>query len=144
MTVHQRRLKKVQFTIGSTPFDCQLQSWNVDPGAQDGDRQYTYCSAGTGNSFIEETDDEPTLELKFFSDWRSEGISTYLWSNPNVVADFVLDHHPDIPGEHVRWTGQVLLKPPPAGGEARETEITEITLQIIGSVGDGLEFEEVA
>jgi hypothetical protein len=135
MTVHQNRLKVINFTIGATAYDCQIQSWNVDPGVQDGDRQYTYCSSGV-NSFIEETDSEPTLQLKFYSDWRSPtGLSSFLWQNPNVVATFQLDHHPDIASEHVVWSGSVLLQPPPAGGDARDTEISEITLMVIGGLG---------
>ncbi|MFF5992583.1 hypothetical protein [Prauserella flavalba] len=141
MSVHQRRLKQIQFTIGAIPFQCQIQTWNLDPGVQDGDRQYTFCPDG---QFVEETDDEPTLELTFFSDWRSNGLSDYLWSHANEVADFVLDHHPDIPGEHVRYTGQVRLKPPPVGGDARATETSEVTLQVIGTLGAGLTYERVA
>ncbi|WP_435582918.1 hypothetical protein [Amycolatopsis thermoflava] len=143
--VHQRRLKIINFSIDGQPFECQIQTWNLDPGVQDGDRQYTFCSdPNQKNSFVEETDDEPTLELTFFSDWRSNGLSDYLWAHANQEADFVLDHHPDIPGEHVRWTGTVLLKPPPVGGDARATETSEVTLQIIGTLGDGLEYERVA
>jgi hypothetical protein len=138
---HNRRLKLINFTVGGTAFECQLNSWNLDPGAEDGDRQYTYCPDG---AFIEETDDEPTLELTFFSDWRSGGISDFLWSNANTEAAFVLDHHPDIVGEHVRWSGKVLVKPAPVGGDARATETTEVTLQIVGTLGNGLTYERVA
>lgn len=130
MTVHNRRLKLIEFDIAGVGFECQLKNWNLDPGIDDGDRQYTYCPDG---SFIEETDPEATLELEFFSDWRSGGISDYLWANSGTDAAFVLDHHPNIVGEHVRWTGSVKLKASPVGGEARSTEMTEITLQIIGS-----------
>lgn len=134
MTVHQRRLKLITLTVDGTSFECQLNSWNLDPGTKDGDRQYTFCPDGT---FVEETDDEPTLDLKFFSDWRSAGISDFLWSHPNQTVGFVLDHHPDIAGEHVRWTGEVLIKPAPVGGDARDTEMTEVTLQVLGNVADG-------
>lgn len=140
MPVLQRRLKLITLTIGSSAFECQLNSWKLDPGTKDGDRKYTYCPDGM---FISETDDEPTLELKFFSDWRSAGISDYLWANENVVAAFVLDHHPEIVGEHVRWTGSVLIKPPPVGGDARDTEVTEITLQVVGTLGSGLTYARI-
>lgn len=137
---HNRRLKVIEFTVDAISFECQLNSWTLDPGTKDGDRQYTYCPDG---AFVEETDDEPTLELKFFSDWRSAGISDFLWSHPNEVVDFVLDHHPDITGEHVRWTGKVLVKAAPVGGDARDTEMTEITLQVIGTLGDGYTYERI-
>lgn len=133
MSIHQRRLKIITFTLDGVSFDCQITSWTLDPGIKTGDRVYTYCSAGEGqNSFIEETDGEPTLELKFLSDWTENGISDYLWSHNMETADFVLDHHPDIPGEHVRWSGQVQIQAPPAGGDARDTETGDITLPIIG------------
>jgi len=129
MTTNHRRLKKINLSIdGTSGFECQLTSWNLDPGVQDGDRVYTYCD----DSFIEDTDNEPTLDLKFVSDWTAAGISTFLWENAGLEAAFVLDHHPDIVGEHVRWTGNLLVKAPAVGGDARDTEMTEITLQVIG------------
>jgi hypothetical protein len=144
MSVHQRRLKVIQFTIDGNSFDCQVQSWTLDPGIDDGDVQYTFCSSdpsGDGSSFVEETDAEPTLDLTFYSDWRSAGVSTFLWLHKGETLDFVLDHHPNVPGEHVRWSGQLVAKPGPAGGDARDTEQTEVTLQIIPT---SLVFEEVA
>lgn len=134
MAPHNRRLKILNLNIDGNPFDCQLQSWTYDPGIDDGDVQYTYCSDPDGdNSFIEETDPEPTLELHFFSDWRSAGISDYLWQHNGETLDFTIDHHPDIPGEHVRLSGKVVIKPGPVGGDARDTEMTEVTLQCVPS-----------
>lgn len=133
MTVHQRRLKIIQFTIDGTDYSCQIEDWTLDPGVKDGNRGYTYCQAGEGNnSFIEETDGEPTLQLKFLADWTVGGISDYLWKNNNVEAPFVLDHHPDIVGEHKRFSGTVILKAPPVGGAARDTERQEVTLMVLG------------
>jgi hypothetical protein len=125
---HSRRLKLIEFTIDGTSFECQVQSWKLDPGIDDGDRMYSFCPDG---AFIEETDPEPTLELKFFADWRSAGISRFLWDHSGEEAAFVLDHHPDIPAEHVTWSGDLVVKAPPVGGEARETEFTEVTLQCV-------------
>lgn len=135
MTVHQRRLKILTFTIGGTDYSCQVTSWTLDPGIKTGARIYTFCSAGEGqNDFIEETDGEPTLMIKFLSDWTVSGISTYLTENSMTVAAFQLDHHPDIVGEHVRWTGSVQLQAPPNGGDSRVTETQSITLPILGAV----------
>lgn len=134
MSVHQNRLKIIQFVLGGTAFDCQVSSWTLSAGIKTGDREYTFCSAGEGNnSFIEGTDGEPTLELKFFSDWRSAGISDYLWVNNMATVAFTLDHHPDITGEHVQWSGFVQLQAPDAGGDARATETQDITLPIVGT-----------
>lgn len=127
---HNRRLKLIEFSIDGTQFECQVKSWKLDPGFEDGDRMYAFCPDGT---FVEETDPDPTLDLVFFADWRSTGVSRYLTKNTGQEADFVLDHHPDVPAEHVTWTGVVMLKAPPVGGEARETELTEITLQVVGT-----------
>ena len=129
MSVHNRRLKLITFTLDGQSFECQVKTWKLDPGEEDGERMYTFCEDG---EFEEETDDDPTLELSFFSDWRSNGISRYLWENGGSVVAFQLDHHPDIVGEHVRWTGDVKLKRPAVGGDARTTEVTDITLKIIG------------
>lgn len=135
MSVHQRRLKIITLTVDEQEFSCQVQTWNLDPGIKTGDRQYTFCAAGEGeNSFIEETDGEPTLELKFFSDWRSDGISDFLWAHNMETVDFTIDHHPDVDGEHVRFSGQVQLQAPSVGGDARETEVQDITLPVIGAI----------
>lgn len=134
MPVHQRRLKLITFQLNATSFECQLRNWNLDPGIPDGDRQYTFCPDG---AFIEETDPEGTLELEFFSDWQLNGISDFLWTNSGQEATFTIDHHPDIAAEHVQWSGKVLLKAPPVGGEVRTTEMTSITLQVIGDVVGG-------
>lgn len=129
MAVHNRRLKLITFTLGATEFQCQVNTWTMDPGIEDGERQYTFCADG---AFIEETEPEPTLEVRFFSDWREGGISDYLWANNGQTVDFVLDHHPDIAAEHVRWTGKLMIKPGPVGGEPRTTEATEVTFQCVG------------
>lgn len=134
MTVHNRRLKTIVFDLDGSEFQCQVKTWKLDPGAQDGDRMYSFCNDPdpNGGAFIEETDDEPVLELTFFSDWRSAGISRFLWNNNRRDVPFQLDHHPGITGEHMRWTGVVKIKAPAVGGEARATEETEVTLQIVG------------
>lgn len=139
-TPHNRRLKIINFTLDGTEYSAQITSWNLDPGISTGDRVYTFSSEGEGhNSFIEETDGSPTLEFKFVSDWTTSGLSTYLWANNMTTVDFVLDHHPDIVGEHKRWSGQVQLQAPPVGGDARVTETQDITLPIIGTP----QFEEI-
>lgn len=134
MTVHQRRLKIVTFTIAAVDFSCQLKSWTLTAGIKTGSRVYTYCSAGEGqNVFIEETDGEPALTLKFLSDFTSGGISDYLWANNMTTAAFQLDHHIDIVGEHVRWSGSVQIQAPDVGGDARTTEESDCALPIIGT-----------
>jgi hypothetical protein len=129
MAVHNRRLKLIEFAIGATQFECQISSWNLANNSDDGDKQFTFCPDG---EFREETDPDYALELTFFSDWRSGGISDFLVENDGTDAAFTLDHHPDIPAEHVTWTGTCRVKAPNVGGDARATESQEVTLQVIG------------
>lgn len=129
MPINNRRLKRVTFTIGGTDFACQLRSWKINNDTEDGETLYSYCPDGEDR---EETDDSYSLELSFFSDWKSAGVSEYLWANDKQRVAFVLDHHPDIVGEAQRFTGTVVIKAPSVGGEVRTTELTEVTLQIIG------------
>jgi hypothetical protein len=127
MSVHQRRLKVVQLAVGGNQFECQIRNWTLDPGEQDGERQYTFCPEG---EFVEETDPEPELTLEFFADWRVNGMSDYLWQNRGQEAACTIVHHPDTPAETVQFSGTVRLKAPPVGGEARTTEIQEVTLLV--------------
>lgn len=129
MTIHNRKLKLITFSFGGTNFECQIRSWKLSNGTDDGDKIYTFCPDGEAR---EEADPDYSLELGFFSDWRSGGISDYLVANDGTTVAFTLDHHPDIPAEHVRWSGSVKIKAPDVGGDARGTEMQEITLPIIG------------
>jgi hypothetical protein len=129
MPAHGRQLKVITFTLGSTEFQCQVRQFQLDPGIPDGERMYTMCPDGV---VVDDGIPEPTLSLTFFADWRSEGISDYLWENTGEDAAFELVLRPDIPAETVKWTGTVRLKAPPVGGEARTQEVTEVTLQCVG------------
>jgi|SRR5919205_3791422 hypothetical protein len=128
MAAHSRRLKEITFTLGGTAFQCQVNKWQLTNATETGDRKYGFCP---DSQFFEETDPDWSLELTFFSDWRSGGISDYLAANDGATVAFVLDHHPDIVAEHVRWSGNCLIKAPNVGGEARTTEVTEVTLPVL-------------
>lgn len=126
---HVRRLKTITLTIGETSFESQISSWTLENNTDDGEKFYTFSPDG---EFIEEVEPDYALTLTFFSDWTEGGISDFLVLNDGQDADFVLDHHPDVPEEHVRWSGKVRIKAPNVGGEARTTETQEVTLQCIG------------
>lgn len=130
MVAHNRRLKVITFTLAGVAFECQLASWTLTNNSADGEKMYTFCPDG---EFREESDDDWALDLRFFSDWRSGGISDYLQVNDKETVAFVIDHHPDIVGEHVRWSGNVAIRAPSVGGDARTTEQTQVTLQVIGT-----------
>lgn len=126
---HSRKVKVIEFAIDSTTFECQVQTWNVANNTEDGEKIYTQCPEG---EFREEAEPDYALEFTFLADWRADGISDFLTAHDGETLGFTLDHHPDIVGEHVRWTGDVKIKAPSAGGEARTTETTEVTLPIVG------------
>lgn len=129
-TTKHRKLKTITFKLNSQSYECQVQSWTLDPGMDEGERMFSFCGPD-GGSFIEEPDPEPTLEMVFYADWSDGGISDFLWTNTGTVADFELHNHPNSPDQHVKWTGQVRIAAPPAGGEARATEMTEVTMQLL-------------
>ena len=129
MSVHTQRLKTIEFAIGATQFECQISKWQITNNTDDGDRQFTFCPDG---EFYEEADPTYALELTFFADWRSAGISEFLWANDGTTAAFTLVHLPGVAGEEQTWTGTVKVKAPTVGGDVRTTEVQEITLPIIG------------
>lgn len=138
MTANHRRLKQIVFSIGddtaSPPIpeeslECQISSWQIVNNTEDGERFFTFCPDG---EFREDADDDYALELTFFSDWTEDGISDFLTKHDGEWLDFTLDHHPDIDGEHVRWTGKVKVKAPTVGGEVRTTETQTVTYPIKG------------
>jgi hypothetical protein len=129
MSIHQRKIKQIVFSLDAETFQCQVRSWQLNNNTEDGERLYTQCPDGETR---EETDPDWSLDITALSDWRENGFSDWLTQHDGETVDFVLDHHPDIPAEHVRWTGQVIIKAPSVGGEARATEQTEITLQCVG------------
>jgi hypothetical protein len=133
MTIHKRRIKLIEFSLGTDPsdvaFECQVQAWSLNNNTEDGDKIYTLCPTGEDR---EEVDPDWSLDVTAFSDWRSNGFSDYLFQHDGDTVDFRIDHHPDIPAEHVSWTGQLKIKAPNVGGEARENEMTEVSFVIIG------------
>lgn len=128
--VNTRRLKQIIFTVnGVTGFECQLQSWTINNNTPEGQRQYTFCPNG---QFVEEADPAWTLDLRFFSDWRSQGVSHFLWTNRGLPATITIRHHPGIIGEEKQFTVQTTIRAPSVGGDARTTEQTSVTLTIAG------------
>lgn len=132
MTTHNRKIKIIEFRLAAIAFECQVSTWTMNNATGDGDKLYAQCAAGEDGEFRDEAEPDYTLDITFFSDWRANGISRYLTQNDGELAAFKLDHHPDIPLEHVYWAGTCKLRAPNAGGDARTTEMTEVSLPIIG------------
>jgi hypothetical protein len=130
LLVHSRRLKLIVFTLNGVDQTVQLNEWQILNNTVDGTKRFSY--AGSPSEFRTETDNDYALQLKFFADWRAGGISDYLWNNSRAYAGFVLDHMPDVVGEHVRWSGTCVIKAPTVGGDLRTIEETSVTLLILG------------
>jgi hypothetical protein len=133
MVAHNRKLKVITLDIGGEEFSAQCKTWQLVNNTDDGDLQYTYAPDG---AFREETDPDWSLTATFFADWRSDGVSRYMTVHDGETVAFQLDHHPDITGEHVRWSGDLVIKAPGAGGDARTTEETEVELACVGKPVD--------
>jgi hypothetical protein len=128
--VHNRKLKLLELEIEGNRYECQLSSWKIVNNTEDGEKFFTFCPDG---EFREETDDDYSLELKFYADWRApNGISEWLWEHDKQTVDARILHHPDIAAERVQFDQPIVIKSPDIGGEVRTTELTELTLPIIG------------
>lgn len=138
MTATHNKLKTILFSLTpdaggtGTPvnFECQLSQWQVQNNTDDPEQRYTFCPDG---EFYEDADPSYALSLTFYSDWKADGISDFLWQHHGEVVDFTLDHLPDVADQHVQWTGTCRIKSPNAGGEVRSTESQEVTLAILGT-----------
>lgn len=131
--VHQRKIKFIQFSIGGESFECQVKNWKMVNNTEYGEKLYFQCPGdnGTGET-REQAEPDWQLEMEFYADWRSDGISDWLQQHDQEDAAFQLDHHYDVVGEHVRWAGDLRIKAPGADGTVRTTEMTSITLPCIG------------
>ena len=129
MPPHNRKLKIITLDIGGENFEIQVKTWKLNNETEDGEPAYTFAPDG---EYIEETDPVFNLELVLLADWKLNGVSDFLWSHNGETVPFQIDHHPDITAEHVRWNGNLKIKAPTVGGEARTTELTEITLAVVG------------
>jgi hypothetical protein len=138
---HSRRITTISLMVDSTDFSTQINDFSFDPGVKPGDLQFTLSSAGEGhNSFYEDTDPTPTLEIKAYEDWRSAGLSNFIYSNVNRVVDFVLEQNPDIAEEHTTITGSLKIIPHVTGGAARTTAALDATFPVLpGYTYDGPE-----
>jgi hypothetical protein len=132
---HQRRLKIISFTLNGVEYSTQITSWKCSAGIKTGNRVYTYSSSGEGhNTFIEQTDGDPTLMIAFLDDWTLSGVSDFIWANNLNTVNFTIDHHPDIVGEHVQLSGAVQIQAHDVGGVSRITEVGTVTWPIIGPI----------
>lgn len=129
MTAHNRKLKAITFELDGDEYQAQVTSWKVNNNTEDGGKVFTFALDG---EFREDTDDDYSLDLTFVADWREVGISRYLVEHDKETVAFSLSHHPTITEENVVWSGNLVVKAPSVGGDVRTTEMTEVTLLIVG------------
>lgn len=133
MSIHKNQLKYVSFELDGNEFRAQLQTWNLNDNTDDPDKIYTYGPDGQNEDSEDEVADWE-LALKFFSDWRTPtGLNHYLWSNAGNVVAYTIHHNLGTTGEDPTFSGEVKLKRTSVGGDVRTTEVTELTLPIIGT-----------
>lgn len=129
MAAHNRKLKKITFDLDGTEYQKQISSWTLNNNTGDPEIFYVF---EPGEEFAEAADDDWSLDVTFYADWTADGLSDFLMAHDNEDVPFTLDHHPDIPGEHVRWSGIVHIKAGGAGGDANATESTSTTFACVG------------
>jgi hypothetical protein len=131
MGAHNRKLHKLTLDIGGTEFQMQCRVATIENNTDDPEQFHTF--GGDEGSFAEAADPSYSLALELYADWRTNGISDYLWLHDGQTVSFELVHHPDTPAETVSWSGELLIKAPNVGGEVRTTELTTTTMAIIGT-----------
>lgn len=135
MAPHQRRRKLITLDLDGVQYECQINDWKLTPPANVGDKKWTYCPDG---EYREEVDDDDwTLDLKWLSDWRVGGLDRVLHAAaaqeaPDNQLTFSVVLHPGVTGESSTWSGVIIAKAPPLGGEARTTEESEMSFTGVG------------
>jgi hypothetical protein len=128
MTAHNRKLTQLTLDLGGTEFQIQCRKAEIVNNTDDPELFHTFDPDG---SFAEAADPSFALDLEFYSDLRSGGITDFLWDNDGNTVSFEIVHYPHIPAETVTFTGEVLVKAPNIGGEVRATDVTATVLQCV-------------
>lgn len=126
---HARKSKQILLDIDGNQFECQVEDVEIINNTPDGEKGFTLCPEG---EYREETDPDFAIRILYLADWRTSGISDYFELNDGETVAFQYDKYPEIPAEHVRWTGTFVIKKPSVKDTARTTEKPEVTFQCIG------------
>jgi hypothetical protein len=133
-TPNHDKIRVLTLDLGGTNFEVQCRKAQIVNNTGDPEIFYTLGDDGDGDSisFSEAADPAYALDLGFYSDWRSAGITDWLWDHDGEVVTFQLDLYPTIPTKHVIFSGSVQVKAPSAGGEVRAQDVTDVTLACQG------------
>lgn len=124
-----RKLKDTSLTLGGVEFNSQCKNWVLNNDTGDGETKYTFAPDG---AFVDPADDAYSIDLQFYADWRSNGISDFLTSRDGQTVTYQIDHLVNFVGERARFNGSVLIKAPSVGGDIRATEETVVKLICTG------------
>lgn len=135
MAINNKRLSRAVLTF-TTPtladFSCQITNVTVTNNTPDGDRVFTLCADGTGE-FRQTVDPAWQVDLTWVSDWTTSGLNRYLATNDGATVQMVI-HLDNSDASYGRtWTGNVVLKQPSDGGDARALEMSKATWNFIGA-----------
>jgi hypothetical protein len=132
VSIHKQQLKYISLEVDGSEFRAQLKEWHLNNNTDTPDKIYTFGPDGS-NEDSEDVVPDWELELSFYSDWRApEGISHWLWTNKGRTVTYTIQHNLGVTGENPTFSGELTVVAPSVGGAARETEITDITLPVVG------------
>lgn len=132
MTITHRRYKTAIITIGgATDYSCQVMATKPTNNTDDGDKFFTFCADGTGEG-REETDDDWSVDMKWKSDWTPSGLNRYVELHAGETVELSINFDNDVTDWDRTWTGDVVLKSPGDGGDARAPQESEVTWTYIG------------
>lgn len=130
MPAHNRKIKLSELELDGVDYAAQCTTILLVNNTPDPEVRHTH--GGAAASFSEESDPDWTLQLNFYNDYRSAGITRYLLMHDGEEVDFTHGHLADIVGEHIRGTGRVQIKAASFGGEARQTDAGDSNLRVVG------------
>lgn len=121
----------VTMTGAATDWAGQLMAITPTNNTPDGDTFYTFGagSAGVGRETVEP---DWSVVLSGKADWSATGISRYMHDNDGATVTLTITFDTGVTGWTRRWVGDVVMKEPTDGGEARTGEAFETTLQYYG------------
>ncbi len=133
-TPNHDKLKVLTLDLGGTEFQVQCRKAEIVNNTDDPEVFYTFGDDGNGDStsFSEAADPNFALDCEFYTDWRSAGITDFIWDNDGQIVTFQLDLYPNDAAKHVIFNGSVQIKAPNVGGEVRAQDITASVFQCQG------------
>ena len=128
-----RKNRNALLKLGGTTFTNQAWVSLIDPDTPDEQRR-TLVPDGAVSDV-----DSPTwiLKLTGFQDHEPGGLADFLWDNAGLTVTF--EHCPEVGSGKAKFTGSLVCKHPPIGGEQGEWMQMEIELPVQGTPVKGVQ-----